>query len=380
MRIRAFVVAAAVVLSACGGSDESTGSDPAPAQDSEGEAPDASSAPDDSDPSSSNTDLSSASFDPSLLSAAPVDPGLLLAVDGARTAAPGPIDELEAIVDQCSALPAATVTEIVSAADTLGLTYEFAASASSRASCRYTSDPHAIEVFVNRADALDRDVVEDLNFLGGEVTSQPSGGAELYFEDSFGAETFFAARAERDGWAVLVGNLGGTGMLESEEEYVGWANLALAALDGATALGAVDGFTAPPEDASASGARPCEVYSAEELSAVFGIALNEEPSPDGRPLCTWRSGDEAVVVSLLAYSPEEDLGFDGVPEAAGDGIYPAAFGNGSIVIDTPQRYQVSVTVRREAYGLERSEFGGVDERDTQPLVDALVANLVERTS
>jgi hypothetical protein len=361
-------------LAACGSSDGSAGS--AGADDSAdtdgGGNDDASTGPAGA--------LEGATFDPSLLPTTPIDVRWLAGSPNERSGPPDPVADLESAIDDCSAIDAATVTEIVSGSDTLGLEYDFTA-VPGRASCTFDSPPHAIRLFVNRADDLDEDLIAALNWLGGDVSSRPGGtgdGATLYFEDSFDVVTFFAARAERDGWAAVVTNSGGTGMLESDDEYDGWGDLAMAALAN---VAGTDPPSGEPGSDTGIGPDPCALYEPGELGAAFGVSLDEDLFDDDEtPGCRWITNDEAVVISISVGDPSEGPEWFRAAEATAEGVYRAEFGNGAVVAGDDRLYQVIVVVRRDAYGLESYEFGGVDDRDTQPIVDELVANIIERTS
>ncbi len=330
---------------------------------------------------SASASAAGATFDQTLLPTTPVDPGILTVVEDTTGSGNGAW-ALESVVDECSTIDATTVTSIVTNADTLGVSYDFAAETFGRASCLFKSETHGIEIFVNRADAIDDDLMEELNGFGGEVSTRPGGAGEaatLYFEDSFDLVTFYAARAERNGWAVVVINHGGTGVLGGgDEEDDAWGDLALAALDGVADSDPPAGET---ETAIQADPDPCAVYDPSELGAALETELTETFHDDDRsPDCTWKNGDDTVEVRLSLGPASEGLGWFGATEATGDGVYRLDFGNGSVVFRDGLLFQVVVAVRTDAYGLEPYEFGGVNDRDTQPLVDALVANIIERTS
>jgi len=334
-------------------------------------------------------DTAERTFDPSLLPTTPVNPALLidngLADIGGDGTPSNPALDLDSIVDECSVIDAATVTTIVRSANTLGSSFDFTRETTPRASCLYRSDTHAVEIFVHRADALNNDFMQALNWIGGEVSTRPGGAggaATLYSEDSFDIVTFYAARAEGNGWAVVVSNVGGTGMLVGADEEEGWGDLALAALDGVVDLDPGDAAPTPSDDGSAKAAPnegPCGVYEPEDLAGAFAIDFAEENEGIATE-CLWRSSDSSVTIGLNVGPSGEGPDWFGATEDVGGGVYLPEFGNEAVYSGNGQLYRLSVYVRTEAYGLEPYEGGGARDRDSQPMVDALVANLIERTS
>ncbi len=375
----ALALALAVALMGCGGGDTPQSADsgtPSAVEGNTEQAP--------SNDEKANTDGDSngpktlgEGFDVSALPTAPISAALLTM--GASESANG--DLPEPLVEACSVLDSPTVDTIVSSYDALGLTFDFSEIVNEGASCLYRSDTHALRVTVHGADVLNEAFIESQNFLGGDVTSEPAlsdPSATIYFEDSFGAVTPFAARAEREGLAVVVTNSGGTGILSVPDEQDGLADIALAALDNVIA----EGVTPVPLDASPeapSKPDPCAVYTEGELSKAFGTPLGLVPVNETTlPSCVWENGDRTVTVTIQSGIAGEDQSYFQAETPLGDGIYSQGFGSEAVVATPEVLFQVRVVVQGELYGLEVSEFGGVEQRETQPIVDVLVANLLER--
>jgi hypothetical protein len=96
------------------------------------------------------------------------------------------------------------------------------------------------------------------------------------------------------------------------------------------------------------------------------------------PSCVWENGDRTVTVTIQSGIAGEDQTYFQAETSLGDGIYSQGFGSEAVVAMPGVLFQVRVVVQGELYGLEVSEFGGVEQRETQPIVDVLVANLLDR--
>lgn len=362
------LTAAALATSACSGGDGDDAAGTTAIVESGGE---------DSSGSDGGTGASTPtaafSFDGSALTDKPLAAGVLtLHGESANGGVPAPATP-DALVDSCAAIDAATVSTIVSEADSSGTTYSFTSKAEG-ATCLFQDDTHLIGVTVQRPDVLDEAYIESRNSFGGEISSREAGGATLSFDDAFGIVTFFAVRAASSDFAVVVTNDGGTGVLGFEEEEIGWQRLAETALAGAPSAG-------PPSAAAGAAGElaptnVCSAFEIADLNAAFDAEFIERVREPGT--CIWATSDEVIWVrmSAIRLGTTADDYFELVD--AGDGVFSDSQGLETYGLDGNNTFRVSVEVTTDRYGLAPMTGGLPDQVDATPIAEQMVRNLLNR--
>lgn len=312
-------------------------------------------------------------FDGSALTATPLAAGVLtLHGESANGGAPAPAAPA-ALVDSCAAIDAATVSAIVSEADSSGTAYTFTPEADG-ATCLFRDDTHLIGVTVQRPDVLDDAYIESRNSFGGEISSRAAGGATLYFDDAFDIVTFLAARAANSDFAVVVTNDGGTGVLAFEEEEIGWQRLAETALAGAPSAGA------PSAEVGAAGELAptdvCSAFEIADLNAAFDAEFIERVREPGT--CIWATSDDVILIRMSAVrlGTTADDYFELVD--AGDGVFSDGFGSGTYGLDGNNSFLVGVEVVTDRYGLLPLADGLPGQVNATPIAEEMVRNLLDR--
>lgn len=312
-------------------------------------------------------------FDGSALTATPLAAGVLTlhgaSANGGVVAPAAPA----ALVDSCAAIDAATVSAIVSEADSSGTAYAFSSEADG-ATCLFRDDTHLIGVTVQHPDVLGDAYIESRNSFGGEISSREAGGATLYFDDAFDIVTFFAARAADSDFAVVVTNDGGTGVLGFEEEEIGWQRLAETALAGAPSAGA------PSTEAGAAGELAptdvCSAFEIADLNAAFDAEFIERVREPGT--CIWATSDDVILIRMSAVrlGTTADDYFELVD--AGDGVFSESQGFGTYGIDGNNSFLVGVEVVTDRYGLPPLADGLPGQVNATPIAEEMVRNLLDR--
>ncbi len=341
---RSFALVAALLLlgAACGGDDDTGDATAGEQLPGAGELPGDTADAGGSDGSgeSGAADAQPLALDAAALPTSAIDPGVVTFAERSPEAPP-----VEAVVDTCAALPAATVNEIADAAAqefSLGETHDFTAEPLG-ASCRYASQTHRLTVVIGPSSEVTNDP-EGLFTppAAGDITVSPwstDASVSIFSEDSFGLDTAYAAHADAGDYGVFVANGGGTGIDYSSEGEL-FAELAAAAAAGSATA------PEPSAEALAGPATPatdtCSLWSGEDLTAGLGVPVGP---PDGDPEfpneCRWNGQPEGGAQVLVRIGPEasEIVGFE---PAAEDGRVYTAEGGRVTVLDGPVNVEISV--------------------------------------
>lgn len=190
-----------------------------------------------------------------------------------------------AVVNSCDVLTDADVEGIIfelTENDISPKEMEFEAGVGLGSSCTFFSEPtHVMGVIVGTTDEVSTDTAAaTLPNVFGEVTATAwtENPAISILSDDFVSETNFGAHIEAGGYGIFVYNSAGT-FLDQDLEGTVFARLAEIA---ASNVGSAGPPAPVDETANIQTARPCDLFTAEELQAMLGNALSGDvENPQG---------------------------------------------------------------------------------------------------
>lgn len=331
------VVAVAVVLAGCGGSDDggaAAGSEATEGADTNGtDSGGANSGGTDSGEGAEDWSGTEIAFDASGLSTERLAP-----ISGSAPA-------VAAVVDTCAALSAEDVAathEAVEDEYSFGGSHSYTASADG-ASCIYTGDDvHVIALTIGSTAEVFPDSSSaglPLPVAAGELTAVPwtsDPAVSILSEDSFGIDTVFAAHVAAGDLGLIVGNLGGTGVDSSREGEL-FARLVTTAAERVDSLPRVD------SEPNAPTTSPCEVWTVAELDAFLPdtsvTSDSEVTMTDG---CVWTTAEFDHEVLLAIVGEDELSSSDYAPVSDDSSVLRSTYGQVLVRGADGSHYRVDV--------------------------------------